>query len=180
MIKGTAEYNNKEQRFKMPERWEEVTFLQYAAIMDNLIKGGTINNADIPRQLSILTGIAEKDLRQIEYRAMSHLTAIAAFSFDLDYLNKFNKVPEKFIKYKYKNGRIAKWEIGLLPWEHGIAVDKFGDLLADMGKGQYFICEELCRQYAEIEIAEKPITEVFGLCNFFLSSYLISKHVIKN
>lgn len=152
-----------------PSNWSEVTFKKYAELVD---EG---NDIDIIKQISILTGEDYDNLMQMEYNVIQMLTHAIRFSFDTSALYAANIIPDDFENWKNpKEGKIQRWDIGLQPVQKMIIVDQAHKDLQEAGKkfGTFFLCEELCRQYAGVEIADKPITEVLGLCNFFLSSYL--------
>ena len=137
----------------VPDSWDEVSFKKYVDLV-NYDKG------TIESRISILLGISEDYINVLPSEDVLMIVPIIAFTFDTDELIKCNVVPDQYKDFyigheSWKKLEEAKQAINALD-----------------GKDAVNAAAKIIKIYTDQDIEDKPVTEVLGLVNFFLSSYI--------
>lgn len=166
MAKLTAVYSGddgKEIRIvkEVKTGWGQVTWKEYCDILANTEKEPEEN---ILRQIEILSGFTRQELEQLGHDFVIRIGTMIGFSYDLDELQSHCVLPKQ-----YEGFRIGKQKYGKVV----IIKQRYRKLKA-AGRNDFEITNMLVKEYADIEVENKPITEVIGLCTFFLINSLDS------
>lgn len=137
----------------VPDSWDEVTFKQYVDLV-NYDKG------TIESRISILLGISEDYINVLPSEDVLMIVPIISFTFNTEELEKSNVVPDDYKDFyigheSWKKLEEAKQAINALD-----------------GKDAVNAAAKIIKIYTDQDIEDKPVTEVLGLVNFFLSSYI--------
>lgn len=165
MIKIKAVYEKDGKEVKVPlkvaTQWSDVTFRQYCKLLAN--KEPVFEDLII-KQISILTGMEIEDLAQMEHSFVERLGTMIAFSFDTSMLTAYTVTPKE-----YEDFRIGKKKYGYIV-DLKIALKK----IRKSNLHDFELSKQIVKKYCEIDVEDKPITEVIGLCTFFLTCFLPS------
>lgn len=137
----------------VPDSWDEVTFKKYVDLV-NYDKG------TIESRISILLGISEDYINVLPSEDVLMIVPIISFTFNTEELEKSNVVPDDYKDFyigheSWKKLEEAKQAINALD-----------------GKDAVNAAAKIIKIYTDQDIEDKPVTEVLGLVNFFLSSYI--------
>lgn len=137
----------------VPESWNEVTFKQYVELV-NYDKG------TIESRIAILLGLSENEVNNLQSSDVFMIVPIISFTFDTKDIIECNVVPDEYKDYyighqSWKKLEEAKQAINALD-----------------GKDAVNAASKIIKIYTDQDIDDKPVTEVLGLVNFFLISYI--------
>lgn len=168
MYTFNATFIDEEREIKLPESWSELTFSQYL----DLVNG---DDKDWVTRLSILTGIDKESIVQLPGEAVESLIHVISFLADKEPLVKANVIPDEWAGFKYSK----------VEYSHHCAIMaevkrctdaqlnelNFAPVLVEYCTGERVSKKEFKKG---IDIRNKPVTEVLGLANFFLTASIHS------
>lgn len=161
--------------------WAEIDVETYLRLLNE-------DDGQIERVCSILSGVDVEVIMALPAKDFMVLAPICFFVYDRTELVNASVMPKGY----------EDWYIGDQPWskleacnkalaaigpQNIIEQDEEGnDYIAGQTKGKesFNAAKDIVKEYTGIDISGKPILEVFGLANFFLSSYLIFTTALKN
>lgn len=156
--------------------WPEVTIEKYIQLVNE--DDGTIETV-----CSILTGVPKADIMAIPATDFVLVAKACMFVFDKAALLGLCSVPAEYEdwyigEHSWEKLEKAKKEMARIGPQPIIGEQLEGETMVeyikDWTKGQDSInaAKEIVKIYTGKDISGKPITEVFGEVNFFLSSYI--------
>lgn len=145
----------------VPEEWKEVTFKKYVELIN-------YDDGSFKRRIAIMLGLPYDEVDFISAENMLQIYPTISFVFS----------PDELLKYNYVSDEYKDYYIGHQSWAKLEEAKKAIAMLD--GKDSINAASSIVKTYTGIEIDDKPVTEVIGLANFFLSNYLSFMNVSLN
>lgn len=144
-------------KYQIPISWDEIKYSQVGDIIKDY--------NDKTLLLSHICGIPVEVINKIADRDISKLFGVISFTEDLSIFE--NVTPkEEFKDFKFKN------------IEYGEA--EFCRKIMKAGVSGYDAVSKIINRLVKYDINDKPVTEVIGTANFFLTNSVISMIVMPN
>lgn len=161
MFTFTAEFADEEKVINLPEKWDEVTFEQYADLVHK-------DDGDWFTRLNVFTGIDVQDLKSLPLHAIDLFVSVLKFLANSDELKQANVAPDGYEKFNYANIPYLQHEKVMAELkrvnESGLTTLHAAPMLVE-------VCTK--NEFGFVNIRNKPITEVIGIANFFLSRSML-------
>lgn len=181
MVNIDFRYDSGIETKAIPTGWEDVTFRQYVELLRAEHENELPFEDRLRLRLVVLCGLDDDTIDQLPVNMIEHLAAMLLFSFNPN-LIPYN-VPDEW----------KDFDVADLPWKKLIAVKlvttpimakyQTTDELSDEEKSElskklfvelYMVGDVFAREFAGVEILDKPVTEVHWMPAFFLPKFLSS------
>jgi hypothetical protein len=148
------------------------------------------------RRVSIIIDLDIQDIIQLSVIEFTRICQTVIFCQDISQIAESNTVDQKWSDWYIGNEsweklEKAKQEMAKYAPQPVLKYDENGNKILDAeglaildymteGKDTINAAKEIVKIYTGEDISGKPVTEVIGLVNFFLSSYINFSNAIKN
>lgn len=163
MFKFTANFIDEDKEISLPESWEDVTYTQYIDLVNR-------DDKKWITRLSILTGLEVDIIGQLPTHVVDMFINIISFMADQSDLEKANVIPKEYEAFNYSSVEYAHHcrimdEIKKYN-EQGLNILNAAPVIVEYCTGKRKDSEKFD---LGLDIRQRPVTEVVGLANFFLS-----------
>jgi hypothetical protein len=178
-----------ETKIPVPTSWHDVTIEQWITLVNE-------DDGTMERRVAILTGIPISDIVQLSVNEFIRLCATLIFCQNIENLGEHNIVDakwndwyigneswEKLEKAKQELAKCSPQPVFKYDTEGNKILDAEGNAVLDYmtkAKDPINAVKEIVKIYTGEDVSGKPVTQVIGLANFFLSSYINFSTAIKN
>lgn len=178
-----------ETKLSVPTSWNDVTIEQWIRLVNE-------DDGTMEKRVSILIGLDFEDVIKLSVIEFTRVCQTLIFCQDISALAECNTVEPKWNDWYIGNEsweklEKAKQEMSKCSPQPILKYDESGNKILDddglavidrwtESKDPINAAKEIVKIYTGEDISGKPVTEVIGLCNFFLSSCINFLNAIKN
>lgn len=179
MFKYSLNFSTGKEVINLPEKWSEVTFNQYLELVNG-------DDKNWLTRLAILSGVERKFIDQLPIGITELLINRITFTANTQALLKYNKVPKKYQKFKIERLETGWFSDVVNAMEKAEGKDRLNAaaVLVERCTRKRVTTQSGLKKMIKpipvdgvvkpgIDITNKPITEVWGIANFFLARWII-------
>jgi hypothetical protein len=161
MVEIILKYQEQEIPVNVATCWGDATYSQFCELLRRDSEG-TFDQRLMVR-MCVFTGLEPETIRGCSAQTVNLLSNAVAFSFDYKELEECNEAPEEYATFDPGSEEWGKLELAKQAMQ------------AMQNENELFCAgHEVVKIYTDVDITSMPITEVYGMVNFFIAKSFFS------